>query len=133
MLSDLLVFPIIIIGSIGLKALLLSVGITNTVIFLSCLFLILHLSFTSLMYLQVYNLQDDYISKIEISVFAAVIISIVAICAYCVIGLIPILKTPFFFLKYLPYSANWSDLFIVAIPTYITHVLSRKLAHSILS
>ena len=133
MLSDLLVFPIIIIGSIGLKALLLSVGISNKIIFLSCLFLILHLAFMSLMYFQVHNLQDNYISKIELSVFSAVIISLVAICTYSAIGLAPILKLPFFFLKYLPYSMYWSDLFIVALPTYIAHVLGRMLVQSLLS
>jgi hypothetical protein len=87
----------------------------------------------SLMYFQVRNLQDNYISKIELSVFSAVILSMIAIGTYSAIGLIPVLKLPFFFLKYLPYSAYWSDLFIVALPTYFGHVGARILVQGLLN
>lgn len=132
MLTDLAVIPIVILEAIGLRALLLTVGISNTVIYLCCLFLVYHLSFSSLLSLQLRMLQDSFVSRFELSIFAAVITTLVAIATYCIIGLFPILKFPFFFLRYLPYSSLWSDLFIVAVPTYFAHFLSRFVAQTLL-
>ena len=132
MLSDLLVFPIVILGAIGLKGLLLTVGIVNPIIFLACFFLIVHLLLTSLMHIQISTLQDSFVTRLEVSMFAAVVSAIVSISTYGVIGLLPMLKLPFFFLKYFPYSKIWSDLFIVALPTYISHFVGRLVAQGLL-
>ena len=132
MLSDFLIFPIVIIGAIGLKALLLSVGISNQVIFLTTFFLVLHLSLTALMHVQINYLQDTYVTRLELSAFAAVVSAIVAVFTYMSIGLLPALKLPFFFLRYLPYSTRWMDLFIVALPTYVSHFIARLVATGLL-
>lgn len=131
MLTDLLVFPIVILEAIIVKALLLFVGVSNSVVYMSCLFLLLHLSMTSLMRFQLRNLNDVYLSKIEASAFAAVITAGVTLMAYSVVGLLPMLKIPFFFLKWLPFSNVWMDLFIVSLPAYTSHLVARMVATSL--
>ena len=130
--ADLLVIPIVIVEAILLRAILLLVGIQNSVVFLACLFLIYHISFTGLLYMQVRNLIDSYVTRLEVSMYSALLVSSVAIITYAAIGLFPILKVPFFLLRYLPYSNIWLDLFIVATPTYFAHVVSRMVSTGLL-
>jgi hypothetical protein len=133
LLSDLLVFPIVMLGAIIVKSLLLTIGITNSVIFMSCFFLILHLCFTGLMYMQLKDFQDSYVTRIESSAFSAVLTSLAALGTYALIGLLPFLKFPFFFLKYLPYSQIWSDLLIVSLPAFGAHMGGRLVATGLLN
>uniref|UniRef100_A0A6C0J6I3 Uncharacterized protein n=1 Tax=viral metagenome TaxID=1070528 RepID=A0A6C0J6I3_9ZZZZ len=132
MISDLLVFPLILIEAIALKAMLHGIGIANHVIYLSCLFLLLHLSFTGLMNFQLKNIDNNtpYLTKLEVSMFSAVFTSVVATGTYIIIGLIPQLKAPFFLLKYLPMSQYWYDLFIVSLPALLIHIGSRFISQS---
>jgi hypothetical protein len=131
-LSDLLVFPIVITGTMLVKSLLLTVGISNDVVFLASLFLFFHLMLTVLMFVQIRNLQDTYITRLEVAAFAAAVSSIMGIASYIVIGAMPILKSIFFFLKWLPYSKYWGDLSIIAVPVYLSHLASRLVINGIL-
>lgn len=133
MWSDLLVFPIVIFGAIGLNAILQSVGLTNKIIFLASFFLLCHLCFSTLMWFQLRSLQDTFVNKRELALFGAIAVAAVAVATYIVTGLFPITRLPFFFLKYLPGSQYWSELFVVAAPTYVSFVCSRFVAGSMLS
>jgi hypothetical protein len=136
MLTDLLVFPIVLIVAVGLKYLLRLIGINNSIVYLSCLFLSLHLCLSGLLWLQLTSkdlVDARYISRFETATFAAVITTMIALITYIIIGLIPFLRIPFFFLRPLPASKYWSDLFIVAIPTFLSHVGSRMVAQSVMS
>ena len=85
LISDLLVFPIVITGTMLVKFLLLTVGISNDVVFLASLFLFFHIMLTVLMYVQIRGLQDTYITRMEVAAFAAVISSIIGITSYIII------------------------------------------------
>ena len=74
---------------------------------------------------QLIGLQDTYMSKTELAAFSAIVTAIVAVGTYTIIGLLPILKAPFFLFKYLPLSQYWYDLFIVSVPTAMIHIASR--------
>tara|TARA_A100001015_G_scaffold269180_1_gene320638 strand:+ start:768 stop:1181 length:414 start_codon:yes stop_codon:yes gene_type:complete len=132
LISDLLVFPIVITGTMLVKFLLLTVGISNDVVFLAALFLFFHIMLTVLMYVQIRGLQDTYITRMEVAAFAAVISSIVGVTSYIIIGALPILKTLFFFLKWLPFSKYWADLSIIAVPVYFSHLASRLVINGLL-
>ena len=131
-LSDLLVFPIVITGTMLVKSLLLSVGISNDIVFLASLFLFFHLMLTVLMFVQVRHLQDTYITRLEVAAFAAVVSAIIGVSSYIIIGAMPILKSIFFFLKWLPYSKYWADLSIIAVPMYLSHLASRLVINGLL-
>ena len=131
-LSDLLVFPIVITGTMLVKSLLLSVGISNDIVFLASLFLFFHLMLTVLMFVQIRHLQDTYITRLEVAAFAAVVSAIIGISSYIIIGAMPILKSIFFFLKWLPYSKYWADLSIIAVPVYLSHLASRLVINGLL-
>lgn len=131
-LSDLLVFPIVITGTMLVKSLLLSVGISNDIVFLASLFLFFHLMLTVLMFVQVRHLQDTYITRLEVAAFAAVVSAIIGVSSYIIIGAMPILKSIFFFLKWLPYSKYWADLSIIAVPVYLSHLASRLVINGLL-
>lgn len=125
-LGDFLVYPIVILGAIAVRTLLLTIGIDNSLIFMSCLFLVIHLCFTTLMFAQIRDMQDSFITRIESSAFVAVLSALTSLCTYGLISAIPILKAPFFFLKWLPYSNIWGDLSIVALPAFLTHTIGRS-------
>ena len=131
-LSDLLVFPIVITGTMLVKSLLLSVGISNDIVFLASLFLFFHLMLTVLMFVQVRHLQDTYITRLEVAAFAAVVSAIIGVTSYIIIVAMPILKSIFFFLKWLPYSNYWADLSIIAVPVYLSHLASRLVINGLL-
>lgn len=122
---DWLVFPIVILGAIIVKALLLTIGVDNSVIFMACLFLVLHLGLTGLMYMQIMSYQDSFISKIESAAFAAVVSSIVALLTYLTLSIFPFLKSLLFFIKWLPWNQIWGDLSVVAVPVFISHMIGR--------
>lgn len=131
-LSDLLVFPIVITGTMLVKSLLLSVGISNDIVFLASLFLFFHLMLTVLMFVQVRHLQDTYITRLEVAAFAAAVSAIIGVTSYIILGAMPILKSIFFFLKWLPYSKYWADLSIIAVPVYLSHLASRLVINGLL-
>ena len=132
LISDLVIVPSIIISAIITRALLHILGMNNQVIFLSCFFLVVHLCMTLLMRFQLRDTQDHYLSKNEFSAFAAVITAGAVILTYIATGLLPILKAPFFLLKYIPTSKYWYDLLIVSLPAVPTHVISRLIGHGLL-
>lgn len=123
MTSDLLVFPIVILNALIIKASLTGIGKNNGVIFLTAFFLLTHFCLTILTYVQRGHLEDSYVTVMEGATFNAVLSSLSACLTYLVISGIPFLKFPFFFLNWLPYSQIWADLFIVAIPAYIIHLM----------
>jgi hypothetical protein len=129
---DTLVFPLVIINALLVKSLLLTVGINNSVIFLACFFLMIHLSLTTLMYYQIREYRDTFVSKMESSAFVAVISTLVALFGYTVLSALPFLKLPFFFLKLLPWSSVWGDLSIVSIPVFVSHVTGRLIISKLL-
>jgi hypothetical protein len=133
MISDFLVFPIVIFNIIIIKLGLTRIGKNNSVIFLTTFFLLTHLCLTTLSYFQLYYLKDSYITRRETSVFAAVISALAATVTYVLISYIPILKNLFFILAWLPYSKYWLDAFIVALPAFISHFISGKIITDLLS
>ena len=132
LLTDLLVFPIIITGTMLVKFLLLTVGISNDVVFLASLFLFFHIMLTVLMFVQIKGLQDTYITRFEVAAFSAMVSAIVGVTSYIIIGALPILKSLFFFLKWLPFSKYWADLSIIAVPVYLSHLAGRLVIHGLL-
>lgn len=133
MISDLLVFPIVIINAIIIKASLTGIGKNNGVIFLTSFFLLTHFGLTLLTYLQRKHLEDSYVTVMEGATFNAVLSSLSASVAYLMISGAPFLTYPFFFLRWLPHSQMWADLFIVAIPAYITHYAGGYVISDILT
>lgn len=121
MISDLLVFPIVIFNALIIKASLTGIDRNNGVIFLTAFFMLTHFCLTLLTYAQRSHLEDSYVTVMEGATFNAVLSSMSACLTYLLISGIPFLKFPFFFLYWLPKSQIWADLFIVALPAYIVH------------
>lgn len=132
LITDLFIVPTIIVSAILVKSILQSLGMNNQVIFMSCFFLVIHLLMTLLMRFQLRDVEDHYLGKNEFSAFAAVITAGCVSLTYIVTGLLPILKSPFFLLKYLPTSQYWYDLLIVSLPGLASHVLARLIGRSLL-
>jgi hypothetical protein len=129
---DILVYPIVTLSAIGLRYLLLLVGIQNNVVYLSVLFLFLHLIFSLLLNYQLSAHDSSYLTPREVAGVGAMIVTIIAMLAYIAISFVPALKLPFYPLRWLPGSQVWLDLFIVATPTFIAHMLVRKVGESLL-
>jgi hypothetical protein len=130
--SDLLVFPIVIINALIIKASLTGINRNNGVIFITLFFLLTHLCLTTLSYFQLRDLEDTYVTRIESAAFNAVLSALLAAFTYMLIGAIPIFKAPFFMLGWLPYSNVWKDLVIVALPAYIAHYTGKHVITDLL-
>ena len=132
MLTDLLVIPIVICSSIIVKGLLIKAGAPNSIVFLACYSIVLQLLFTALFRFHLRDAKDSYVTKGECAFYGSLMSSATAVGTYVLMSLVPALKTPFFFLKWLPSSQYWADLLIVSLPTYVTYVAARIVAMGLL-
>jgi hypothetical protein len=130
--SDVLIYPIVILSAIGLRYLLLLVGIQNNVIYLSVLFLFLHLLISLLLNYQLSDHYRSYLTPREVAGVGAMIVTMTAILGYVAISFIPALKLLFYPLRWIYGSQVWLDLFIVATPAAVMHHVVRRVGESLL-
>lgn len=134
--GDILVYPIVIFSAIFLRYVLLLINIQNNVVYLSVLFLFLHLLITGLLRYQLAAAGKEpasaYVTPLEVAGVGAMFVTIVAIVSYIGISFMPMLKLPFYPLRFLPYSNIWLDLFIVATPAVVANMIVRNIGAAIL-
>jgi hypothetical protein len=108
-------------------------GSDNPVVMLSSFFLLFHLSVTLFMrYYSLRNQEDTFVTRGSLASSAAFATAFVAVLSYLVAGLAPIVKAPFFLLKYIPGNQYWLDHLIIGIPTFLTYMLTRYIAVNLL-
>ncbi len=114
-----LIFPLIFITLILSKLVLLSIGIKNTVIELSVFYILFKFFLSKMLRFKVSEKHQD------LTKFASVIITLVAIFSYLLISVFGrIVRMPFFLVKLLPHSNIWLDHLIISIPTTISYLSS---------
>lgn len=113
--------------------------ITNPIIVLSSICAILHLVLTGYLYTQIQRKANDtqvpctnvicqpWCPVYQIASFSAFILTLSTTFAYLILGFFPIVRFPFFMLKWLPYSSYWLDAFLIAIPPYLLSVVGDNI------
>lgn len=118
MISDTLISPGLFALYVLTNGVLHKLGINNSIVLLSFLFVFVHLFLTILMKIQTGN-------KLSRAAFSSVFSAIVAIVSYALLLVFPVIKVIFYPFSLLPGSELWLTHFIVAIPVTLTHIMGR--------
>lgn len=132
MLLDLLIFPLLSLTLFSTKYGLFFAGIASPVILLTCFFALFHLAITLYTYFKLKDYDDRIVGRSTVATTMAFMAAFTATFTYMLLSFFPILKSPFFFLRYIPTNQYWLEHLIVGIPTYLVYRLSDYIVGGLL-